>query len=91
MPLVDYKIEDTFKIYNLGSGDITNNSIPSSNLGINLSEGNGYDILVDDKLNHYNFILEFNEELSTKEINGVLSSNVFLYQTIKIGRISLLK
>ena len=89
--LVDYKLEDAFKVYNLGAGDISNNNIPSSNLGINLSEGNGYDIVINEVLTHYNFILEFNEELSNKEIDGFVSSNMFLYQIIKIGRISLLK
>ena len=88
--LADYKIEDAFKLYDLKTNEPVNSTLPTKT-GVNLSNGVGFNVVALAAPTSYYFALEFNEELSNKNINGIVSSNMYLYQSLKIGRISLLR
>ena len=87
--LSDYKMHEAFMIYDLKNNEPNLNTEVSG--GIKLSEGAGFNVLASKEENSYYFALEFNNSLSLKNIDGLISSNVYLFQTMKIGRISLLK
>ena len=89
LSLGDYLIEDTFKAYDLGKVVPTTNKINKAN-GAPLKDAN-MNIVASNTEETYYFALEFNEDLANKAIGGFISSNLYLYQSLKIGRISLEK
>ena len=87
--LADFKIEDTFNFYSIGQNEPDNNMLTGltgvelKNVTFNFSataEGNKV---------YYYFALEFNEDKSLEIIDGVLSSNCYMYQKLSIGHIQI--
>ncbi len=86
MDLYDYKIEDIFLAYELGS-NLVDFTIPNSlDDGVKIKEFNGSASLNKGD-NYYYFALEYNEDLSLVLGN----SNCYQYQGLKIGKIALTK
>lgn len=86
MSLYDYKIEDVFLAYELGS-NLTSFVVPDSlDNGTKIKEFSG-DSTLNSGENFYYFALEYNEDLSIVLGN----SNCYQYQGLKIGKITLTK
>lgn len=86
MDLYDYKIEDVFLAYELGT-NLPGFTIPNSlDNGIRIKEFSG-SVSLNAGNNYYYFALEYNEDLSLVLGN----SNCYQYQGLKIGKIALTK
>ena len=98
--LSEYKIEDTFLFYNLGTiepetNDITvlDDLISEDDIKV-LSEVSNFNLTRSEEgITYFYFALEFNEELTMVDIygDGMESSNCYLYQKLSIGYISISK
>lgn len=87
--LTDFKIEDTFNFYSIGDTEPDDNTL-NGLTGVGLKDVT-FDFTanaVDDKIYYY-FALEFNEDKSLEIIDGVLSSNCYMYQKLSIGHIQI--
>ena len=78
--LQDCKIENTFKVY----GNIKNTDTPSSGISLKETLFTNRNIVKDSNSYYYYFALEFNEELSLETIEGVKSSNAYMFQKLEI-------
>lgn len=98
--LDDYKIEDTFLFYNLGTvepetNDITilDDELDNSDIQV-LSNVTNFNLTrSENETTYFYFALEFNEELTMVDVygDGIENSNCYLYQKLSIGYIAISK
>lgn len=86
--LADYKLEDAFLFYPIGTLEPANTTLAMEGLGLNNLK---FDINVTATENevYYYFALEFNETNSEETIDGLTNSNCFMYQKLSIGHIQI--
>ena len=87
--LVDFKIEDTFDFYAIGDSEPDDNLL-SGLSGVSLKNLEfDFTSNADNGNIYYYFALEFNETKSLEIIDGIESSNCYMYQKLSIGHIQI--
>lgn len=86
--LADYKLEDAFLFYPIGTEEPEDTNLTTNGLGFDDLKFDIEVIASNDSVYYY-FALEFNDEKSLETIDGVTSSNMYMYQKLSIAHISI--